>query len=186
MKLLLSLPDEFTEDLDYIKSCILSQDENGEKPRALNINFIEIPFIRKIRKILNIFELHEAVCSASEQQFNISIFIWNQICRLFELPFREQEIEIGLTMGRRMRASFGPPILSCILLALRTNGGADFVQLFRILNRKLDDLEIARNAGLWQGPGGFKKYLERDNSEANPEFMKLLSAFWDEIDAPRI
>jgi hypothetical protein len=115
---------------------------------------------------VNLFEIRSAIQSATDAQITDAAFVWERICRFIAAAGElDPPGSIGLTFGRRSRASFGPIILSSLLVALHTSAAPALVRLFKEVDQLLDSLEIGRKDGRWQGQHGFTEYLETIDTE---------------------
>ena len=66
--------------------------------------------------------------------------------------------ELGLTTARRFQGAFGPLVQSMIVVALQTEGNAALVRIFELLAAGADQLEAARECGVWTGHEGAQQF----------------------------
>ena len=88
------------------------------------------------------------------------------ICRFIELASgSKSQPDVGCTFPRRMRTLFGPLVLACLLVALRSQGGEPLTMMFQAIDHHLDRFEIERRNGLWQDETGFGDHSEKTSGE---------------------
>ena len=130
-----------------------------EKSSDYKFPEIDPDFILSVRKFMNIFEIRKAAQTATIPQLETAQFIWKTICLVIgQLGPEEQRSEIGLTPARRLQGAFGPLVQSLIVVALQTEAQAALVRIFELLAAGADQLETARECGVWTGHEGAQRF----------------------------
>ena len=138
-----------------------------------------------MRKFTNIFEIRKAAQTATIPQLETAQFIWKTICLVIgQLGPEEQRSEIGLTPARRFQGAFGPLVQSLIVVALQTEGQAAFVRIFELLAAGADQLEAARECGVWTGHEGAQQFWTESRPHPLEQMESLWLEFWEGIDRP--
>jgi hypothetical protein len=180
-----SVSDDFEEDIENINYYMTNYRPPFEQNSDYKSPEIDAEFILSVRKFTNLFEIRKAVQTATLAQLNTAQFIWKTICRLVVLlSATEQSVELGLTSTRRIQGTFGPLVLSFILVALQTQRQAALIRLFQLVAANADDLEAARKHGKWTGPEGLKRFLIEKHPLILPAMETLWLEFWERIDRP--
>ena len=163
--------DHINQYLPYYKPKIGAYRENGGFP-AINV---EVAL--SMRRFINVFEMRDAIREATPTRIAEAEFIWRTICRLPTLVPQARSPELGLTWARSIQASLGRPALSCLMVALRTKGGALFMRVFEAVSAHFDELEAAKEARAGIGPG----YLGCLSRERGLDLPPRVVALWDEL-----
>ena len=173
-----SVSDDFEEELENINYHMTKY----KPPFAANTDYqfpeIDPEFVLSKRKFANIFEIRRAVQTATTTQFETAQFIWKAICRVFaQLWPEEPGSEIGLTTVRAFLGTFGPVTQSLIVVVLQTQKYAALVRAFELIACRADELEAARQCGLWLGHKGALQLW----TEKRPELAAALENLWWEF-----
>lgn len=148
------------------------------KYREFGLPAIEFEVVLALRRFANVFEMRDAICEATPAQIAEAQFIWGIICRAFIIfAGAEPSPHLGLTAARIAQGTLGPPLLSCLIVALRTAGEAPLVRLFHVIAEQLDKMEMARKAGQWADAND----LARHSNLIDPEFGPTITALWHQF-----
>ena len=154
-----SVSDDFEEDIENINYYMTKYKPAFEQNSDYKFPEIDLDFILSVRKFTNIFEIRKAAQTATIPQLETAQFIWKTICLVIgQLVPEEQRSEIGLTPARRFQGAFGPLVQSLIVVALQTEGQAALVRIFELLAAGADQLEAARECGVWTGHEGAQQF----------------------------
>jgi hypothetical protein len=82
-----------------------------------------------------------------------------------------------LTTGRVFLGTFGPVTQSLIVVVLQTQEYAALVRAFELIASRADELEAARQCGLWLGHKGALQFW----TEKRPEVAAALENLWWEF-----
>lgn len=179
-----SISDDFEEEVENINYYMTNY-----KPPVAKYDYsfpaIDAEFVLSARKFANLFEIRKAVQTATSTQFRTAQFIWKTICRLIVLlSATEPSVKLGLTTTRRFQGTFGPLVLSFVLVALQSERQKALVRLFEVLATYADELEAAHKAGEWTDPEGLKRFLDEIHPIPWPTMETLWLEFWEGIDRP--
>jgi hypothetical protein len=164
------LNSEFNRDIS---------DENNIENQI--VEFISIAGIDKLRRIVNVFSINNAILNAPEADFDCVAALWNKISVTLGHIVPEHAPEIGLTAGRQARAVFGPIILACAIAALQTPGEKYLREIFGIIDKFVDQVEQRWARGEWRDFGEFKKSLENMNFSGSGDLLDILAKLRNEI-----
>ncbi len=177
--------DDFEEELEYINYHMTKYKPPFEQNNDYQFPEIDPAFILSIRKFTNIFEIRKAVQMATTKQIETAQFIWKTGCRVIAQMWPEEPIsELGLTIARRGQGAFGPMTQSLIVVALQTEGQAALVRIFELLAAGADQLEAARECGVWTGPEGAQQFWTESRPHPLEQMEGLWLEFWEGIDLP--
>jgi hypothetical protein len=96
----------------------------------------------------------------------------------------ETPAELGLTTARQFQGTFGPMVLSIIVVALQTRGNAALIRIFELLASNADELDAARRHAMREGPKGAAQFWTEMCPGLTADMEKLWLEFWRGIDHP--
>jgi hypothetical protein len=173
-----AISPDFKADMQEINDSVAEQDLNARKLRELGKDVFDIELAKLLRRFVNIFEIRNAVYTATSAQFADAQFIWQTICRsIICFSGATSDRQLGLTTTRQFQATFGALLLGALIVALRTKGEAPLVQLSKLIAAHIDKLEVGRSTGQWANPEDLVGYSDK----VEPEFMPTVGVLWKEF-----
>jgi hypothetical protein len=180
-----SISDDFAGEIENINRHLSSYKPPFAKVTDYKFPEIDFEFILSKRKFINIFEIRTAAQSATLAQLETAQFIWKTICRVIGQVWPEEApAELGLTTTRQFQGTFGPMVLSIIVVSLQTQGHTPLVRIFALLAARADELETARARGIWAGAKGAQKFWAENRAHLLEQIESLWMEFWEGIDRP--
>jgi hypothetical protein len=180
-----SVSEDFEEDIENINYYMTKYKPPFAKNSDYKFPEIDPEFILSTRKFTNIFEIQSAAQTATLTQLETAQSIWKTICRVIGQFWPEElPAELGLTTARRFKGAFGPLVQSLIVVALQTEGQAALVRIFELLAAGADQLEAARECGVWTGHEGAQRFWTESRPHPLEHMESLWLEFWEGVDRP--
>jgi hypothetical protein len=172
-----AIQNDVDVEIDYINQYLKTYKPMIGEYREYGLPIINVEVALSMRRFVNVFAMRDAIRKATPTQIAEAEFIWRTICRLPALVSQARSPELGLTWARRLQATFGRPVLSSLMVALRTKGEAPFVRLFEAVSELLDKLEAAK-----EGRAGIEpEDLGRISPEIALDFLPTIVTLWHEF-----